>query len=112
LPLFFSRTEIIDLPTILMTFAAVAFLLTAIYETKNRRMSKRVNLFYAVAIGLGIGFIIFAVITTFTYIVEYTLQNFLLLLVIVLSYTFAFIIGILLSKKCRKDLGAKTALYS
>ena len=95
---FLSRTEIVDIPLVLVTIAAVAFLIAVICETRTGRTSKWTKLSSSVAVDLGIGFVIYAVAATFVYMAGQAVLE-ALLLVVVLSYTVAFIIGIKVNKK-------------
>jgi hypothetical protein len=95
---FFPRTEVIDIPLVLVAIAAVAFLIAVICETRTGRASKWTKLSSGVAVDLGIGFVIYAVAATFVYMAGQAVLETLLLLV-VLSYTVAFIIGIKVNKK-------------
>jgi hypothetical protein len=95
---FFPRTEIVDIPLVLVAIAAGAFLIAVICETRTGRTSKWTKLSGSVAVDLGIGFVIYAVVATFVYMAGQAVLETLLLLV-VLSYAVAFIIGKPLSKR-------------
>jgi len=99
---FFPRTELIDIPLILMAIAAGAFLIAVICETRTGRASKWIKLSSGAAVDLGIGCIIYAVVATFVYLAGQAVIGTLLLLV-VLSYSVAFIIGIQVSKKIQRQ---------
>ena len=98
-PLFLpSLAEITDRSIIIFTLLSV--MLVAVYYLKTQGSRKQIRLFYALAIGLGLGFPIFAVVTLlFNTIMGYTVQGIDLLLDYAFAYTVAFIIGIPLSKK-------------
>lgn len=99
---FFPRTAIVDIPLVLMAIAAVAALIAVICETRTGRTSKWTKLSSGAAVDLGIGCIIYAVVATFVYLAGQAVLETLLLLV-VLSYTVAFIIGIGVSKKMQRQ---------
>ena len=98
-PLFLpSIAEITDRSIIMFILLGVIFI--AVYYLKTQGSRKQVRLFYALAIGLGLGFPIFGVaIIVYNNVMGYTAQGIDLLLDYAFSYTVAFIIGIPLSKK-------------
>jgi predicted permease len=104
---FLSRTEIVDIPLVLVAIAAVAFLIAVICETRTGRTSKWTKLSSGVAVDLGLGFVIYAVAATFVYLVGQAVLEALLLLV-VFSYTVAFIIGIRVSKRMQHQWVARS----
>jgi hypothetical protein len=104
---FLSRTEIVDIPLVLVTIAAVMFLIAVICETRTGRTSKWTKLSSSVAVDLGIGFVIYAVAATFVYMAGQGVLE-ALLLIVVLSYTVAFIIGRRVNKKMQRQWMARS----
>jgi hypothetical protein len=104
---FFPRTEAIDIPLILVAIAAGAFLIAVICETRTGRKSKWTKLSSGAAVDLGIGFVIYAVAATFVYMAGQGVLE-ALLLIVVLSYTVAFIIGRRISKKMQRQWMARS----
>jgi hypothetical protein len=99
---FLSRTSIVDIPLVLVAIAAVAFLIAVICETRTGRASKWTKLSSGAAVDFGIGFVIYAVVATFFYMAGQAVLETLLILV-VFSYTVAFILGIQVSKKMQRQ---------
>jgi hypothetical protein len=99
---FLSRTEIVDIPLVLVAIAAVAFLIAVICETRTGRASKWTKMSSGIAVDLGIGFVIYAVVAAFVYMAGQAVLE-ALLLIVVLSYTVAFIIGIQGNKKMQRQ---------
>jgi len=102
-PLFLppSLTEITD--SSIAIFIILGVLLAAVYYLKTQGSRKQIRLFYALTIGIGLGFPIFAVVTLlFNTVVGHTVQGFDLLLDYAFAYTVAFIIGIPASKRLQK----------
>jgi hypothetical protein len=95
---FLSRTEIVDIPLVLVAIAAGAALIAVICETRTGHTSKWTKLSSRAAVDLGLGFIIYAVGATFVYLMNQAVQGTLLLLVI-FSYIAVFIIDVTVSKK-------------
>jgi hypothetical protein len=104
---FLSRTEIVDIPLVLVATAAGAFLIAVICETRTGRTSKWTKLSSGAAVDLGIGFVIYAVVATFVYLAGQAVLE-ALLLIVVLSYTVAFIIGRQVSKKMQRQWMARS----
>lgn len=80
-------------------FVVAALILIVVYYLKTQGTPKKIRAFYALAIGLGLGFPIFLVVDA---VAGYTVQGTNLLLEYGFSYTVAFIIGIPLSKELQK----------
>ena len=99
---FLSRTEIVDIPLVLVTIAAVMFLIAVICETRTGRASKWTKLSSGTAVDLGIGFVIYTVVAAFVFLAGQEVLE-VLLLIVVLSYTVAFIIGRRISKKMQRQ---------
>jgi hypothetical protein len=101
-PLFLpGLAEITDLS--ITMFILLALLLVAVYYLKTQGSPKQIRLFYAFAIGIGLGFPIFAVVTLiFNATTGHAIRGTNLLLDYVFSYTVAFIIGIPVGKILHK----------
>jgi len=83
----------------LASFILLAALLIVVYYLKTQGSPKQIRLFYAFAIGVGLGFPIFAVVTLISNAVTgHAMRGTSLLLNYVFSYTVAFIVGIPVSK--------------
>jgi len=104
MPLFLpSLAEATNLSLTLLTFILLALLFVVVYYLKTQGSPKQIRSFYALAIGLGLGFPIFAAVTlVFNAVAGYTIQGTNLLLDYVFSYTVAFIIGIPVSEILQK----------
>lgn len=104
MPLFLpDLAEATNLSLTLLAFMLLALFFVVVYYLKTQGSPKQIRSFYALAIGLGLGFPIFAVVTlVFNAVTGHTIQGTNLLLDYVFSYTVAFIIGIQVSKKMQR----------
>ena len=98
----FLSVEMIDIPLALVTIAAGAFFIAVICETRTGRASKWTKLSSGTAVDLGIGFVIYTVVAAFVFLAGQEVLE-VLLLIVVLSYTVAFIIGRRISKKMQRQ---------
>lgn len=103
----FLSVEMVDIPLILVTIAAVAFFIAVICDTRTGRTSKWTKLSSGAAVDLGIGFVIYAVAAAFVYLAGQAVLE-ALLLIAVLSYAAAFIIGIQVNKKMQHQWMARS----
>lgn len=96
--------EVVDPLHIVLSSIAMLVSLSLAYYLTVGGTPKTIRRFYTLAIGMALGFAIFAVISTISMFLEYTFEGPYFYLVFISSYVIAFIVAKYLSKLVEKML--------